>query len=341
MDANILVNIAHHDFHVWIAMSMVNKQLNTLLNIYECEKIFGRVVEYPNRKIRLLGGKLHSFDHPAIKWRNSNRREYYFKGLYHSYTHPALQYTRFDYNYQYWKVNGKLHRANPDGTVTEPAKIIYGGPIISRFIPLYEKLMYYKNGKLHRDGNMPAVVDNNRYGRGVEYWYEGKLHRDKFPAVITPDGWMYWYKHGLLHSPSPDHPATISKSRKGETKRWYWNGKPHRIGGPATVTANGGTVWFYEGTIHRGIENDPNYNGEPASEHREYKAWYRYGKLHRDGDLPAEIDRYGTRWYVNGELHRLTGPACMDTYSKRYYIHGVLLTEEEFNREIEIMNIYN
>jgi hypothetical protein len=346
MDTNVLREIAQHDFRVWIAMSMTCKELNTIMNIYECEKLFTRTIWYPGRTIRLLGGKLHSSTHPAIEWA-SGKIEYYFKGKHHSYTHPALQYTELGYNYEIWKVNGKYHRTNPDGTVTEPSVIVRGGSVVR----LYYKALYYKSGKLHRDGYRPAVVDNNPFGRGEEYWYEGTLHREEYdcegfptvsnlPTITRPNGWKYWYLNGVLHSPSPDLPATIAKVNGGETKRWYFRGKLHRIGGPAIMSANGDTVWYYNGLEHRGPENDPSYDDQPAEVRRHTTSWYRHGALHRDGDLPGEISPDSKRWYMDGELHRLTGPAYIGTYSVHYYIYGLLRTEEEFNREIEIMNIY-
>ena len=50
---------------------------------------------------------------------------------------------------------------------------------------------YYKNGVLHRDGDLPAVIS----ARGdLEYWKNGKRHRDNGPAVIRKTGVCSWYK---------------------------------------------------------------------------------------------------------------------------------------------------
>ena len=44
---------------------------------------------------------------------------------------------------------------------------------------------YYKNGVLHRDGDLPAVIS----ARGdLEYWKNGRRHRDNGPAIIRKDG---------------------------------------------------------------------------------------------------------------------------------------------------------
>jgi hypothetical protein len=57
------------------------------------------------------------------------------------------------------------------------------------------ELCWYKNDKLHRDGDLPAVVDENE-----KYWYkDGKRHRDPkdingnlLPAVVDGDD-KSWY----------------------------------------------------------------------------------------------------------------------------------------------------
>ena len=47
---------------------------------------------------------------------------------------------------------------------------------------------YYKNGDL------PAVIS----ARGdLEYWKNGKRHRDNDPAVIRKNGVCSWYKNGV------------------------------------------------------------------------------------------------------------------------------------------------
>ena len=53
---------------------------------------------------------------------------------------------------------------------------------------------YYKNGVLHRDGDLPAVIT----ARGdLEYWKNGRRHRDNGPPVIRKDGVCSWYKNGV------------------------------------------------------------------------------------------------------------------------------------------------
>ena len=56
---------------------------------------------------------------------------------------------------------------------------------------------WYKNGELHRDGDMPAKI----YARGRLEWYKNGLqHRDDDkPAVISADDLLVWYKNDKLH----------------------------------------------------------------------------------------------------------------------------------------------
>ena len=50
------------------------------------------------------------------------------------------------------------------------------------------------DGKLHRDGDLPAQV----WANGTQYWYQhGKMHRDgDLPAAIYSNGTMTWFEHG-------------------------------------------------------------------------------------------------------------------------------------------------
>lgn len=89
---------------------------------------------------------------------------------------------------------------------------------------------WYKNGELHRDNDLPAVID---YYTSTKAWYkDGKLHRDNdLPAVISEydlDITTKWYKNGQLHRDN-DLPAVIiiedSEYRLTTKKEWWVNGK--------------------------------------------------------------------------------------------------------------------
>ena len=61
-------------------------------------------------------------------------------------------------------------------------------------IDKYGALIWYKEGKRHRDGDQPAII----YANGTQYWYkEGEMYRDgDQPVIIYADGTQYWFKEG-------------------------------------------------------------------------------------------------------------------------------------------------
>ncbi len=99
---------------------------------------------------------------------------------------------------------------------------------------------WYKNGKLHRDNDLPAII-YKIYQDEDQYWFKnGKLHRDNdLPAVVHQNGYQGWYKNGVLHRDN-DLPAQISPNG---TLRWYKNGKYHRENDlPAIIDLNGANI---------------------------------------------------------------------------------------------------
>jgi len=79
-------------------------------------------------------------------------------------------------------------------------------------------IRWFKNGKLHRDNDKPAVI----HFSGSTYWYKnGEFHRDNDqPASIWNDGTKQWWKNGKLHRDN-DKPSII---RADGTRSWYKNG---------------------------------------------------------------------------------------------------------------------
>jgi len=72
------------------------------------------------------------------------------------------------------------------------------------------------------------------------------------------------------------------------------------------------------------------------------KYWHNEaGDFHRDGDLPAIEYAEGDKWWcVNGNLHRLLGPAVIwpDGY-KAWWVDGKKIectTQEEFERLMKL-----
>ena len=56
-----------------------------------------------------------------------------------------------------------------------------------------------KEGQLHRDGDLPAVI----YANGAKYWWKnGQLHRDgDKPAIIFANGEEEYYNNGVQYEP--------------------------------------------------------------------------------------------------------------------------------------------
>lgn len=75
------------------------------------------------------------------------------------------------------------------------------------------------------------------------------------------------------------------------------------------------------------------------------KEWWQHGLLHRDNDKPAWIDpiSHSERWYKDGKLHRLVGPAMISPpeggHSHRYYwIGGSSFSKEDWEARVEVLN---
>ena len=75
--------------------------------------------------------------------------------------------------------------------------------------------LWYKEGKRHRDGDLPALI----YANGTQCWYkEGKLHRDShfpgreddLPAVICADKVEWWVNGELIKSCNHYNPRVKS-----------------------------------------------------------------------------------------------------------------------------------
>ena len=112
------------------------------------------------------------------------------------------------------------------------------------------------------------------------------------------------------------------------TKRWYQNGKLHRLDGPAGEWADGSKFWYQNGKRHR-------LDGPAIELANGSKFWYQNGLLHRlDGPAIEYADGCKV-WYQNGDLHRLDGPAVeWADGDKEWWIQGLEYTEEEFNAKL-------
>ena|SRR6202167_2779422 len=84
--------------------------------------------------------------------------------------------------------------------------------------------------------NYSGILD---YGYCIEYYLNGKSHREDGPAVIRKDGTISYYLNGKSHR--EDGPAVI---RKDGTISYYLNGKSHREDGPAVIWKYNREEWF-------------------------------------------------------------------------------------------------
>ena len=136
--------------------------------------------------------------------------------------------------------------------------------------------LWYKDGKLHREGDLPAI---ERYNGTKEWFKEGKRHRGgDLPAIMEAGGLKKWYKEGQRHR-GGDLPAVES----AEYKEWWKEGKLHR-----------------EGDL-------------PAVEQDGYKAWFKHDKLHREGNLPAVEHANGDKeWLKEGKHYRENGLSVVE-----------------------------
>ncbi len=67
----------------------------------------------------------------------------------------------------------------------------------------------------------------------------------------------------------------------------------------------------------------------------DFEAWYINGELHRIGG-PARRHKDSRWWFVEGKLHRLDGPAVdMKGHPREYWINGQKLSPKEYKKEIE------
>jgi hypothetical protein len=78
---------------------------------------------------------------------------------------------------------------------------------------------YDANGKVHRDGDLPAAVCAD----GSQYWcHHGELHRDgDLPALVSGNGNKWWFRRGERHRDN-DLPAVVSAN--GSWQEWWVDG---------------------------------------------------------------------------------------------------------------------
>ena len=199
---------------------------------------------------------------------------------------------------------------------------------------------WYRNYRLHRDGDLPAVI----WDRGEQSWYrDGDLHRDgDKPARTYPDGRREHHCGGALHrdgAPAVYDPGTgwfpldeCAEITPGVAyERWcqkdfnrrafgplkHANGE-HRLDGPSSYALDGSWErWHQRGRLHRS-------DGPALRTPDGTLSWYLEGRLHR-ADGPAVTHPDGkVEYYQRGLRHRSDGPAVVFANGrKQYWVDGV------------------
>lgn len=116
----------------------------------------------------------------------------------------------------------------------------------------------------------------------------------------------------------------ISKMRGKTQERGYIkNGAfiRHEIDAPAVIDEDGTQRWFKDGVPHR-VDGPAVYHPITGKSH-----YIQNGRPHRE-DGPAYIDGECKRWFINGDLHREDGPAIDSHGKQRFFIRGVPVTEK-------------
>ncbi len=126
---------------------------------------------------------------------------------------------------------------------------------------IYFVNLHYKNGKLHRDNDKPAVYNH------IE-------QKDKYLIYSTNE---FWFKNGKLHRENNNHALRISFDHDFHLKLLNIENIINEDHKNLHVL-----VYLKNGLIHREFDN-PAYIVESDF----YKAYYVNGKLHRDNSLPA------------------------------------------------------
>jgi hypothetical protein len=219
-----------------------------------------------------------------------------------------------------------------------------------------DRIEYYKDGKVHRDDDLPAIEWND----GDKYWYQkGQLHRLNGPSVESMNGAKIWHQNGLLHRlngpayeelngykewyindeqySEEEYNEIVSGKNvideKYEIKKlddrieYRYKGKLHRDNDlPAIEWNDGGKEWHQNGKYHRD-------NGPAIERVNGRKYWYQNSKLHRVSGPAIEYEDGSKEWFQNGKQHRLSGPAVeYPGVYKEWWIEGIQYSEEKYNK---------
>ena len=248
-------------------------------------------------------GKLHRLNGPAVV--DKNKKAWYQMDILHRTDGPAVEYT--DGGFEYYE-HGELH--NTKG----PARL---NAVCAE---------YFIHGKRHCKFG-PAVV----YANGIEEWWQkDNRHRKRRPAIITPKNNYeenYWID-GEPYISIDDTTIALDKKAVLFEGGHYWisgfNFKTyqfHQKDERPTIVTDNEMKWMYLGMLH-------NEKG-PAIVSRNKMVWCNKNKFHRDDGGAAVVIFTMTniifKFYKNGVLHNLTGPAIINWQEKylEWWTNGV------------------
>lgn len=147
---------------------------------------------------------------------------------------------------------------------------------------------FYKNDLLHQEEKLPAIKRNNG---SLEWWVDGKRHREDGPAVINTYGTLEWWVNGERHREGG--PAIIND----DEYEWWFNGKKHRNNSdsPAIKRKLNGEIieeWWVNGVLHR--------KDGPAIKSTTYSEFRFFGKLHNlNGYAKTDLTNGIFEWWVD------------------------------------------
>lgn len=196
---------------------------------------------------------------------------------------------------------------------------------------------YNKNGKRHREDDLPAQIGYHGNKKVYEIWYKNDIQyrEGESPSLIEYGDneniilGQAWTGIASKIRDEKGLPTTIYFYENGSKKeeRWHKNDELNRDNDlPSRITyyENGREeekIWYKDGLIHR--DNDlPAKILYYKNGREEEKTWYKDGEYHREGDLPAYISYYenGNKkeeiWYKNDNVYREGDLPVSIEYSK-------------------------
>lgn len=250
------------------------------------------------------------------------------------------------------------------------------GPALVWYYPngRVQKHKYYTNGKLHRQGNLPAVEDFDIDGT-VTYravYEHGKLKSQEWPTAQTPteptehsfevneQGRKCWYKKwrneaGELHCTFGPAVIKYHANRRPHIKEYYVDGKRHRTNGPAVETRDAQGRLTSELFYHNGLQviQAPSVIHDTGNG-RILRIWLdKHDNYHNASNRPAvELVRktkkgvcvLERKYYLHGQLHGAEGRPAVIVYNnkghlvyKSWYEFGVHSRTEYYNKKREVI----